>query len=81
MAGSAATSEVLRPAKRNVQNPNAMNQHTLIRRLRQVKHPVFVRRLTSFLCRPPESILLASPGSEYGICGFEFMPEGDTFDG
>ena len=27
---------------------------TLIRRLRQVKHPVFVLRLISFLCLPPD---------------------------
>lgn len=36
---------------------------TLILRLRQVRHPVFVRRFTSFLCRPPDNSLLGSPGS------------------
>jgi hypothetical protein len=37
--------------------------HTLILRFRHVRHPVFVLRLTSFLCLPPDSILFGSPGS------------------
>lgn len=49
----------LRPADYKLANLRL----TLILRLRQVKQPVFVRRLTSFLCLLPDSILLGSPGS------------------
>lgn len=47
---------------------------TLIRRFRHVRHPVFVLRFTSFLFRPPESILFGSPGSWYRICALWFIP-------
>lgn len=56
MAGFAGTSET--PPRELLHL-----QLTLILRLRQVKQPVFVRRLTSFLCLLPDNILLGSPGS------------------
>lgn len=46
---------------------------TLILRFRQVRQPVLVRRLTSFLCRPLDSILFGSPGSWYRIWSLESM--------
>lgn len=63
MAGSAGTSET--PPRELY-----LRKLTLILRLRQVKQPVFVRRLTSFLCLLPDSILFGSPGSWYRICAF-----------
>lgn len=46
---------------------------TLILRFRHVRQPVFVLRLTSFLCRELDSILFASPGSWYRIWSFGLM--------
>ena len=40
---------------------------TFIRRLRQVKHPVFVLLLISFLCRPPDIIRPSEGGRGYRI--------------
>lgn len=51
-------------AGNNMHNNTIKNQHTFILRLRHVRHPVLVRLLISFLCRPPD-IARAS----MGLCG------------
>lgn len=76
LVGAEASELPARPAEAGLESTTTQQaapiQHTLILRLRHVKHPVLVRRFTSFLCLADDSALFSSPGIWYRICAFVF---------